>query len=256
MEFRMSSQLASQPTTVSIETLTRRAQRAWWADGLWDFAIAGLYLLLGVWMDMLVRTSAFPSWTWPWPFATTEAINPMRDAIRLWMFAILPAAGLYSWGVHSLVQWLRSRWLAQYQGEVKHSFWMRIDPKAYTVHILIYLGLLVVLVGLSLAINGGPHWYSMVTAAAPAGILFAIGSIYTLKRYKWVAVIGTLLAGGADLFLTTTANYQLGPQSFFDVSAQYGNPALTMLIWSAVLVVSGAMALAQVVGRGAGYEQS
>ena len=64
-----------------LEDYSRRAARAWWADGLWDLAVAGFCFLTAVWIYPLVRTQDFPSWTWPWPFVTQEHINPLMKVI-------------------------------------------------------------------------------------------------------------------------------------------------------------------------------
>ncbi len=232
---------------ITLDQLTRRAVRAWWADGLWDFAIAGFMALLAGWMYVLVRVLAFPAWTWP--VVPAEVNNPFQAQITLWFLAIFPLGAGYAWVAFRLVQGLKSRWLASRQGDVRHPFWFKVTPQVLVVYTLAFLAMYIVAATLALAFAGGPHWLSALVIAAPAAMLVSLGTHYALPRYWKAGGLGMLACLALDLLATTPANYQLGPRGFLDVSPQLGNPALPLLVWVAVFAVSGLIGLAGVLRK-------
>jgi hypothetical protein len=239
----------TQPASLPLQTFTRRAVRAWWADGLWDFAVAGFFAILAGWSYILMRVMAFPSWTWPWPFRTTATLNPLHDQILLWIVAIVPLVAAYMWLTYTLVAYLKSNWLASRQGDVRHSFWFKMEKKVYAFYLLLYLGTGVIVAALCLWLTGSPRWYTVLSIAAPFSILMAISGTYSLPRYRWGAVLGLVAALGIELFLTTPASYQTGPLSFFQVPPEIGNPAIPLLIWSIVFLLSGLVGLSAVLAQ-------
>jgi hypothetical protein len=225
----------------------------WWADGLWDFAMAGFFALTAYWGYVWIRVEAFPTWTWPWPFITDEVVNPLRGEIWLWIAAILPACALYTWSAFKIVQALKTRWIAPHTGHVRFRFWMRVERRVYLAHVAWYVVSLALLVGLCSLLKGGPHVMSAIFIVAPVGILFIIGWVYRLPRYRWVAAAGLVVGAALELLATTHADYMKGPANFFDVSPLYGNPALPFVVWAIILIASGAIALARTLrGHGDG----
>lgn len=239
----MDAKTTNLSSNITIENLTRRTVRSWWADGLWDFAIAGYMILIGLWMYILVRVIAFPSWTWPWPFITREVENPMAAQILVWGLAIIPVSALYMWLTYKLVLVLKAKWLASRQGDVRHSFWLKVEPRFWGIYILGYLGAFAGAAGLILLLTGSPHFYSVMLIAAPASVLVTFGIGYSLRRYTLAGVIGFVGGLFVEALLTTQAVYLKGPNGFLDVSPDYGNPAIPALIWAAIFLVSGIIGL-------------
>jgi len=232
---------------------TRRTVRMWWADGLWDFAMAGFFGLTAYWAYVWIRVQAFPTWTWPWPFVTGEVVNPAREETWVWTFGIFPVWALYTWGAFKIVQALKTRWIAPRTGHVRFRFWMPVERKVYLFHLAWYAVSLTVLAVLFDLLKGGPHFMSAIFIVAPVGILFTIGWVYRLPRYRWVAAAGLVVGAALEFLATTPADYMQGPAGFFDVSPFYGNPALPLVVWAIILTASGALALARTLrGHGDG----
>jgi len=222
----------------------RRTLRAWWADGLWDLAMAGFLALTAVWLHPLIRVMAFPSWTWPWPFSTQETINPMQQEIILWALGTLAIWGGFAFLAYRVVSWLKRRFIAPRLGDVRFKFILPIENRIYVIFVVSYLLGSLLVMGLLWLTKGGPQFATAFCAVAPASLLFAVGKIYNLPRYQWVALLGLGLSLLAEFF-TTAADYMQGPANFLDVSPIYGNPSLTLLVWAGVLLVSGSLALYQ-----------
>lgn len=234
--------LSSQSTLLNKQL--RRTVRAWWADGLWDMAVAGFCGLTAVWLFPLVRVLAFPAWTWPWPFVTEETVNPMRQEIALWALGMLAVWALFSFVAYWVVSWLKRRFVATRLGDVRFKFILPIENRILPIFIASYLLISFLVMGLFWLTTGGPRISSAFCVVAPAAMLFTIGKIYELPRYQWVAVLGVALAIGAEFF-TTTAVYLEGPTNFLDVSATVGNPSLPLLVWAGVFLLSGLLAFYQ-----------
>jgi hypothetical protein len=246
----------TQPASLPLNNFTRRAVRAWWVDGLWDFAVAGFFAIIAGWAYILVRLMSFPSWTWPWPFQTTETIDPLHDQILLWIIGIVPLVAAYMWLTYKLVTYLKSNWLASRQGDVRHSFWFKMEKKVYAIYILIYMGVAVIAAGLCLWLTGSPRWYAVLCISAPFSILLAISGTYALPRYRWGAIIGLAASLLVELFVNSPADFQTGPLNFFQVPPQIGNPAIPLLIWTVVFLASGISGLAGVLSQPLGEGQA
>ncbi len=230
---------------VPLEEYTRRAVRAWWADGLWDFAIAGFFAVTALWAYPFVRVLAFPSWTWPWPFITQEPINPLQREITIWGMLILPVWAVYFLGANVLIRKLKARWIAPRTGDVRHAFFLPVEKRIFWLHVLIYTVLLALTSMVCVWFKGGSHWWSLIFVASPTGILYIIGLRYRLTRYRWMAFAGFAISLFLEFFATSSADYARGPQHFFDVAPNYGNPALPLVIWTLVCIVGGVAALRQ-----------
>jgi hypothetical protein len=230
------------PSRLTLKTLddyTRHAVRTWWADGLWDLAMAGFFALAAVWTYLLVRVWAFPSWTWPWPFTTREVVNPRQWEISLWALGFFPLILGYAWCAYKLVDWLKSQVVAPQQGRVRHPFWLPLESRAYLLNVGLTLLSLGLFIGLCVQFKNGPHFLSACFAVAPIGILFAVGRYYRLPRYQWLSLAGALGCLTLELLFTLPANYQSGPRSFVEVSPLMGNPALPCAMWAAACLISG-----------------
>lgn len=244
----------STDTSLSLNTLTKRTVRAWWADGLWGFAVAGFNVLLAGWFYIWVRVRAFPSWTWPWPFITNETVNPMQVQFLLWTIGLIPFTAVYAYGAYRLVTLLKSRWLASRQGDVRHPFWLKVEPRTLVVYLLACLGLFVTITWLALTVTGGAHFASTIIISAYGAVLLALGSAYSLARYIWSGALGILACTLTELFLTSSADFMRGPTGFFNVAPDFGNPAIPLLIFAAIFLVTGLVGLVQVLRKDP-YEQ-
>jgi hypothetical protein len=221
---------------------TRTAVRAWWADGLWDLALAGFWLITALWVFPLIRTAAFPSWTWPWPFLTRETDNPLAGAIGLWTAALFLIWAVYIFLARLAINLLKRRLIAPRLGDVRHSFLLPVGRGFAVVFLLVYLAGIVLLGGLLWGLKGGPRIYDVFVIAAFAGAIFLVGWRFRIRRYLWMSAVGTVLCLLAEM-ITTNAIYRNGPRNFLDVSPLYGNPSLVCLVWTAVLLVGGTIAL-------------
>jgi hypothetical protein len=223
---------------VSVDDYFHRAIRAWWADGLWELAMAGFWAITALWLYPLVQTLAFPSWTWPWPFITEEHINPLRAQITLWVVGLF-----FIWMTYLFLAWLlidraKRRFVAPRLGDVRHKFPLPMGRSFGIIFFAVYvLGCVAVNI-LFWKIKGGPHLFSVFGIASFAGALYLLGRKFDIRRFRWISVIGTVCCVLAEL-VTTNAVYLDGPKNFTDVSSLYGNPSLVCLIWAGILVVSG-----------------
>jgi hypothetical protein len=229
------------PATSIIE-YTRLAVRSWWSDGLWDLAMAFFFVITALWLYPIVRVEGFPSWTWSWPFITQEHINPLHNEIMLWELGIFGIWFAYVVIAYWIVVRLKRRFVAPRLGDIRHKFFLPVERKVYVFFLGVYLIGCLLLGVLYWYVKGGPHLFSVVCAAAPAGIIFIIGRIYALPRYQWVAVAGLGLSILTEM-LTTNAIYDNGPVNFMNVSPLYGNPSLPLLIWGGLTLISGCLAL-------------
>lgn len=230
--------------TELINKQLRRTVRAWWADGLWDLAIAGFLVVTVAWLYPLVFAFAFPSWTWPWPFTTQETINPMRAEVTLWAVATLIIWVGYVYLAYWLVSWLKRRFVAPRLGDVRFNFMLPIDSQTIAAYAALYALGSILVMALLAWLKEGPRLVTALWIVAPASVLFVLGRTYALTRYRWVAGLGLFLALAME-FLTTTAVYPQGPTNFMDVSPLLGNPSLPLLVWAGILLVSGSLAFYQ-----------
>jgi hypothetical protein len=227
------------------DELTRRATRAWWADGFWDLAMAGFWFLTAVWLYPLVRTMDFPSWTWPWPFVTAEQVNPLSREITWWVVILFGIWIFYIVSAKLLIDRLKRLFTAPRLGDVRHLFFLPVGRSFGFIFLAVYVTSGAVITSLFWLVKGGPHFFSAIGIASFGGILFLLGKRFGIPRYLWLAGLGTAACILVEL-LTTRADYQLGPRNFFDVSPLLGNPSLVCLIWSGVLLLSGVIALRSV----------
>jgi len=245
----MSTSDSTAMPAVPLDEYTKRAVRAWWADGLWDFAMAGFFAVTALWAYPLVRVLAFPAWTWPWPFITQEPINPLQREITLWGLMILPVWVVYFLAANVLIRKLKARWIAPLTGDVRHAFFLPVEKRIFGLHVLTYAALLALTYGLCLWLKGGSHWWSLIFIASPTGILYIVGDRYRLPRYRWMALAGFAVGLLLELVATANADYTRGPQHFFEVAPDYGNPAIPLAVWTIVCIVGGAAALRRTLGQ-------
>src|SRR4030042_671912 len=211
-------------STVPPEEYSRRTVRAWWADGLWDLALAGFWILTAVWLYPWVRPVAFPPWTSPWPFITHEQINPSGNEISLWGFALFPIWISYAFLAHFLVERMKRVYVAPRLGDVHLKFLLPLERGFAFLYLATYVLGSFLLGVLFWKLKGGPHFFSFFIISSFAAVLFLLGRRYQIRRYPWIAAIGTAGCVLAEL-LTTNAVYLNGPKNFLDVSPFYGNPS-------------------------------
>ncbi|MGB7539691.1 MAG: hypothetical protein WBM17_14210 [Anaerolineales bacterium] len=201
---------------VSVDKYSHRAIRAWWADGLWELAMAGFWAITALWLYPLVQTLAFPSWTWPWPFITEEHINPLSTQITLWVIGLL-----FMWMAYILLAWflidrVKRRYVAPRLGDVRHKFLLPMGRSFGLIFFAVYvLGC----VGLSILfwkVKGGPHLFSVFGISSFAGVMYLVGRKFDIRRFRWISIIGTAGCILAE-FAATNAVYTDGPKNFMDM---------------------------------------
>jgi hypothetical protein len=216
-----------------LDQLTKRAVRSFWVDGLWDVAIGGMLLLIGVWGMLYVQFVAFPSWTWPF------GQEMGGEVVWLGLLILVSALAIYIWIAWIIVKKLKRILVSPYRGHAEHRFFLPVDQKVYVWYFILYIVGLGLLYALFTWSKGGFSVMSVPLIISPAAILWATGRIYGIRRYQGIAVLGLILALSLELLLTTTANYTLGPRNFLDVLPQWGSPALPSFIWAAMFTLSG-----------------
>lgn len=219
--------------TSSLEQLTKRAVRAFWVDGLWDFAAAGAFIILGVWGMYYVQYVAFRE-------STTAFIRESsRDSIWIGLVAIVLAMVVYFALARLMVKALKKRLIAPITGHVEHRYFLTADTKVYLRYFILYLAGIGLLYGLFAWTKGGAHVMSVPFIMSPAAILWAVGRMYAIRRYQWIAVIGLLSTTILELLLTHPVTYQYSPEHFLNVRPEWGGPALPCFLWAGLLVISG-----------------
>ncbi len=229
-------------SAVSVDNYFQRTLRAWWADGLWELAMAGFWAITALWLYPLVQTLAFPSWTWPWPFITEEHINPLSTQITLWAIGLFLIWMAYIFLAWLLISRVKQRYVAPRLGDVRHKFFLPLGRSFGLVFFAVYVLACVLLSALFWRVLGGPHLFSVFGIASFSGVLFMVGIKFDIRRFRWISILGTAGCVLAEL-ATTSAVYMDGPKNFMDVSPLYGNPSLPCLIWAGMLVVSGIITL-------------
>lgn len=217
--------------------LTNRAVRSFWIDGLWDLAFAIVFFLIGLWGAFYVSYVAFQSSTWP-------AFQDMgKNVVWLGLLVLIIVLMLIIWTAWIIVKRLKRTIISPYMGHAEHRFFMPVDRRVYVWYFILYaigLGLLYVLFSY---LKGGPYVMSVPFIISPAAIFWATGSVYGIRRYQLVAVIGLILALSLELLLTTQADYMIGPRNFLDVIPVWGCPTLSCLVWAVMCAVSGLIGL-------------
>lgn len=225
------------------DQLTRRSVRAFWDDGLWDLASVGVAIITAIWGHAFVRLMAFPHRTWPWPFETEQ--SGARGTYEFWLLlgAYIAVIVLYVWCAWKVVLRLKAKWVEPHTGEVRHPFLLTLEPKTLGLYFVLYLGGIAALAGVYSLLLGGPHMYSAIFTMSPVAITYAIGHVYDLNRYKWIAIIAFLLCIGLELLLTTPAVPMRSPVNFLDVSPEYGSATLPMIVWAVMWTISGVVGM-------------
>ncbi len=220
--------------------LTNRAVRSFWMDGLWDLAFAGVFLLIGLWGAVYVSLIAFHSSTWP-------AFQDLGESV-VWLGLLFLIAVLVPviWLAWIIVKRLKRRFIAPYTGHAEHRFFMPVDRTVYLWYFLLYAIGLGSLYGIFTWLKGGPYMMSVPIIISPAAIFWAIGRVYGMRRYQFIAVIGLILAVSFEMLLTTQADYMMGPRNFLDVLPAWGCPTLPCLVWAVMSIVGGLAGLISV----------
>lgn len=223
-----------------LDQLTKRAVRSFWMDGLWEIACAGIFLIIGLWGIVYVRYLAFPPRTWHFQ------LNLGKHIIWIGLVALVLVLGIYTTVAWFLVKLLKRRWVSPYIGRVEHKFFFPTDPKVFKWYGALYIVGLGMLYGIFIWIKGGAYVLSVPFIISPAAILWGIGQVYDIYRYKVAAFSGFTISLLLELLLTTQADYMQGPANVLQVLPQWGTPFLPCLVWSVLLIVSGLIGLASI----------
>lgn len=223
----------NQGELLNLDQLTKRAVRSFWMDGLWELACAGMFLFIGLWGIIYLPFVGFPSWTW---YFQPEL---GRNVVWIGLLLLVAALALYFTVAWYLVKWLKRRLVSPHTGHVAHNFFLPIDSKVFVWYIILYLLGLGALYGIFAWIKGGAYVTSVPLIISPAAMLWGLGRVYEIQRYKWAAIAGFILSFLLELSLTTQAEYSVGPRNFLDVNPQLGNPALACITWCLMFIISG-----------------
>lgn len=217
--------------------LTNLAVRAFWIDGLWDFAFVGVFLLLGVWGAYYASLIGFNPSTW-------YAFQDLgRNVVWLGLLILITALAVLIGIEWIIVKHLKRTYIAPYLGYADHRFLMPVDRKVYTWYFVLYVLGLLCLYALFYWLKGGVYVLSVPFIISPAAIYWATGKVYAIRRYQFIALTGFILALALELLLTTPADYMAGPRNFLDVIPAYGSPAIPCLVWALMCAISGVIGL-------------
>jgi len=230
---------------VTPDEYTRRTVRAFWEDGLWDFATAGMLLLMGWWMRVLSYLMSFPVWTWPWPFRPAGQHADTSWQVSAWSLAAIVGTIVYTWLAWKAVLWLKERWVAPHVGSVRHPFFLRLEPRFAVTYLGLYIASLALLSLLFNWLKGGPHFLSLTIATSFSAAYLALGRTYRLPRYIVLSVLGLLVSVALELN-TRAASYQHGPLNAWEADPFAGNPTLACLVFAVLLIGSGVVGLLSV----------
>lgn len=219
--------------TSGLEQLTKGAVRAFWMDGLWDLAAAGAFVILGVWGMYYVQYVAFREST------TAYIRESSRDSIWIGLVVIALAMVVYFALARLVVKALKVRLIAPITGHVEHRYFLTGDTKVYLRYFILYVVGIGLLYGLFAWTKGGAHVMSVPFIVSPTAIHWAVGRMYDIRRYQWIAVIGLLSTTVLELLLTHPASYEYSPEHFLNVRPEWGGPALPCFLWAGLMVISG-----------------
>jgi hypothetical protein len=226
-----------------MERLKKLTVRAWWVDGLWDFAMSGFFALLALFFYYFTYINTFPASDWPWPFNLQQAGDPIQRATLGWILVNVLVMGVYVYLAYRLVKHLKQEWIAPLHGDVRHSFWLPVDLQTMLIYSGLYVFLSVVLILLNQQFTGGSRMFSVFVTTAPAAIFFALGQGYWLRRYTITSLAGFFICLALEWLVTTNASPLQAPLNIWNVSPFYGNPAIPLLVWAAMMLFSGAIGL-------------
>lgn len=221
----------------SLTELTNLAVRSFWMDGLWDLAAATFFLLLGLWGAFYVYFVAFHRSTWP----TFQDLG--RNVVWLGLLILILALVLLVWVDWLIVKRLKRMLISPHTGHADHRFIMPVDKRVFVWYFVLYAIGLALLYGLFAWLKEGAYVMSVPFIISPAAIFWALGKVYRMRRYQFIAVVGLILALSLELLLTTQAGYMTGPRNFLDVIPAWGCPTLACLIWALMSAVSGLIGL-------------
>ena len=223
--------------------LKKLTVRAWWADGLWDFAMAGFYILLAVFIYYMTFDLITPNITPPWPFNLQDPNDPWQRIALGWILGSIVLMGVYVYLAYLLVKAAKRRWIAPITGDVRHTFWLPIETRAALMYVGIYIFLSFVLLIINEKFTGGSRVLSVFMITAPAAVFFSVGQEYWLKRYIILSGAGLLICLAFEwLFAGALSGFQNVPL-FLQSSTEVGNPLIPLLIWAVLLLVSGVSGL-------------
>jgi len=222
---------------INLDQITKRTVRAFWMDGLWDLALVGVLLIMGIWGTFYVQFVAFPESTWP--FLQEWG----RDVVWVGLLSLIVAITGYVWIAWIVVKKLKRLWIAPVAGYSQHKFFMPVGGKVYLWYFILYLIGIAILYGLFAWIKGGVYVMSVPFIISPAAALWVVGRRYRIRRYLWAAGIGLFLSTLLELLLTWPASYQKGPQDILNVRPEWGNPFLPCLVWAFIFLGSGLIGL-------------
>ncbi len=229
--------LENQGDAPNIQQLTMQSVRAFWLDGLWDLAFAGVFVLMGAWGAIYLRFIAFPSRTWPF----LREIG--RDAVWIGLVVFICALAAYIYLAWRVVRKIKRLLVDARRGYAEHRFFMPIGWRTLLFYFLLCGLGTGLLFAFFLHVSGGFRVLSVAAIISPAAACLVIGRTYRIRRYAWIAVAGLILAVVLELFITSTASYDVGPMSFLDVLASWGSFALPSFVWAGMFAMSGLIGL-------------
>lgn len=218
-----------------ISRLTNRAVGVYWMDGLWDLAMASIFLILAVWGAFYTRFVAFPPSTWP------AFQNYGRNIYWIGLLVLIIILGLWSWFAWYIVKVLKRLVFSSNNGFANHRFLLPVDRKVYLLYFILYVIGLGILYGFFFWIKGGFYLMSVPFIISPAVMYWAMGNVYGIRRYQLIGLSGLIIAIFLELLLTSRADFASGPTNILNVIPEWGSPLIPCLVWAAMCLVSGLM---------------
>jgi hypothetical protein len=208
-----------------VDKLIRQTHQYEFSDGLRDLQMAVYFAVSGVTLWLILE----PMW-----MTLVANMVKMFGRWAAWV-KILPLilAPLAMWGMLRLMDYLRQRWLWRESGMVKSSNWL-VPRQVNVLSAVILLGGIALGVGLRLLGRVDDVFILRMLWAATGWsfgyTLIGTGHHIGLPRYVWLGAVGGIVSTGV-LFL---------PFTFGQTSLVFG------LLWSLMLIVSGAVTLRRV----------
>jgi hypothetical protein len=213
-------------------------------------ALAGVFVLVGLWGTFYVRFVAFPSTSRPF----LEEIG--GEIVWIGLVILVMALLVYIYIAWHSVKKLKRILVYPRTGQAEHRFLMPVDHNVFLWYSILYVLGIALLYGLFVLMRGGFSVMSVPLIISPAVMSMIFGRIYSIRRHQWIAAAGFVLAVSLELFITTPADYMTGPRNFLDVLPQWGSPALASYIWAVMFAISGLIGLTGVRRYEDGSEQS
>jgi hypothetical protein len=206
-------------TVLDLDNKTRNTRRREFADGMFDFVVAGLILFLAV-ANWLVFSFIGLRWL-------AAALLWNRELTIIGLLALIPLFYLLIVGARGLINRIRYKTIWKNSGRLEPLRWQVNWRTSLASGLTFILLIIVALILMNRGLIDSVDVLRVLVAATGAAMgvtYFGLGIEIRFPRYRWVGIAG--------LLLSTVLAFM--PLSFASAWLGLG------IIWAAVLAVSGA----------------